>query len=123
MIYEEFGETPGTKRTIAEGGLPKLDGTPEQNEQAEEIRTRLLVQSDEILSRLRSDQIMTEAQKDTAVISPRQVTSEQVHSAEVALNKLRNQTDAAWWLAQSDASASTLLADLMNAAVNHPPPG
>lgn len=116
MIYEEPGETPATKRAAAEIGLPGLNGTPEQIEQADEIRTRLLVEADDAMGLLRSDQIMTEAQKDTDVVSPRQVTIEQVRSAEVALNKLRNKTDAAWWLAQKNASAGTLLTDLMNEA-------
>jgi len=120
MIYEEPGETPGTKRVITEGGIPELMGTPEHKAKAGEIRTRILVEADDVLTRLRSDQIITDAQKDTAIVSPRQVTSDQVVSAETALNRLRNQDSAEWWLAQDGKRAGEILADLMNEALRQP---
>ena len=120
MIYEEPGETPGTKRTITHGGLPELRGAEAAMARAEEIRTRILVEADDVLTRLRSDEIMTEAQKDTDIVSPRQVSKEQVHSAEIALNKLRNQADADWWLTQAERSAGEILGEAMTAAATQP---
>jgi hypothetical protein len=118
MIYEEPGETPGTKRTITEGGLPALVGS--DLELAREIRARILIEADDVLTRLRSDEIITAAQVDTDITSPRQVTGNQVHSAEIALNRLRNEMQSAWWIAQSDRSAGDILAESMKAATGHP---
>jgi hypothetical protein len=120
MIYEEPGETPGTKRAITEGGLPPLIGADAELAQAREIRRRILVEADDVLTRLRSDEIITEAQVDTDIVSPRQVTVDQVHSAEYALNRLRNETQAVWWIAQSGRSAGDILAESMKAAANQP---
>src|SRR4051794_34725006 len=91
----ELRETDGNKRMITEGGLPELNGSPDDVEAARDVRSRILVDADDILTRLRSDETITDAQKDTAIVSPRQVTAQQVHSAEIALNRLRSQADAA----------------------------
>ena len=119
MINEELRETAGTKQTITSAGLPAITGAETDFARAEEIRSRILLDADDVLSRLRSDQIITDAQQDTDIVSPRQVTKEQVHSAEIALNKLRGQADAGWWAAQSDRSAGEILGDLMAAAADH----
>ncbi len=113
MLFEPNEETPGTKRTITVGGLPELSGPDTDLASALEIRTRILVEGDDVLTRLRSDEIITEAQVDTAIVSPRQVNSEQVHAAEAALNRLRGITDAAWWSARKSRTAGEILADMM----------
>ena len=115
MLFEASDETPGTKRTMTEGGLPELNGDPAILANAADIRTRILIEADDVLTRLRSDEIITEAQQDTAIVSPRQVTSEQVHAAEAALNRLRHETAAAWWAEQSSRTAGELLTTLMSA--------
>ena len=113
MLFEAVDETDGTKRTITEGGLPPLTGSSADLGTGSETRTRILVEADDILTRLRSDETITEAQQDTAIVSPRQVSREQVHAAEAALNRLRGNTDAAWWTAQASRSAAELLEALM----------
>jgi len=113
MIYEEPGDTPGTKRTISQGGLPTLIGPQPDIARAQDIRTRILVEADDVLTRLRSDEIITDAQKDTAIVSPRQVNADQVRAAEIALNKVRGETDANWWILQANRSAGEILGELM----------
>lgn len=113
MFDEPIEETPGNKRAIATVGLPPLSGTTTDVARANEIRTRILIEADDVLTRLRSDETITEAQLDTDIVSPRQVNTEQVHAAEVALNRLRSQTDAGWWLKQADATAGSLIGELM----------
>jgi hypothetical protein len=113
MLFEAVDETEGTKRTVTAGGLPELEGEIADRDRAAEIRNRILVEADDVLTRLRSDEIITEAQTDTAIVSPRQVNPAQVHAAEAALNRLRRHTDAAWWIAHADRSAADLLAVLM----------
>ena len=113
MLFEPSDETPGTKRAITEGGLPELSGAAAELASAREIRTRILIEADDVLTRLRSDEIITEAQKDTAIVSPRQVNSDQVRAAEVALNRLRNHTDGGWWVAQASRSAGEILTEMM----------
>ena len=107
----ELRETAGTKRSITEGGLPELVGSGA--DAAREIRTSILIDADDVMSRLRSDEIITEAQVDTDITSPRQVNPGQVHSAEAALNRLRGNTDAAWWLAQEGRTAGEIIAEMM----------
>jgi len=113
MLFEPSEETPGTKRVITEGGLPELTGEAAERASAREIRRRILIEGDDVLTRLRSDEIITEAQVDTAIVSPRQVDSGQVHAAEAALNRLRNVTDAAWWNARKSHAAGEILAEMM----------
>lgn len=110
----ELRETEGTKRTITEAALPELTGSASDVAAALEIRSRILMEGDDVLTRLRSDEIITEAQKDTAIVSPRQVTSEQVHAAQAALNRLRGNADAAWWMAQAERSAGEILGEMMS---------
>ena len=107
----DLRETAGTKRSITEGGLPELVGSGA--DAAREIRTSILIDADDVMSRLRSDEIITEAQSDTDITSPRQVSPSQVHAAEAALNRLRGNTDAAWWLAQEARSAGDIIAEMM----------
>ncbi len=113
MIFESAGETPGTKRAITEGGLPHLTGSEHDVVRAHEIRTRILIEADDVLTRLRSDEILTEAQLDTNITAPRTVEATQVHAAEAALNRLRGQPDAAWWVGQGSRSAGDILSEMM----------
>ncbi len=64
-------------------------------------------------SSLCTDEIITEAQSDTDITSPRQVSPGHVHAAEAALNRLRGNTAAAWWLAQKARSAGEIIAEMM----------
>jgi hypothetical protein len=120
MIFEPVGESAGTKRAASEIGVPDLVGSDADVSQAEAIRSRILIEADDVLTRLRSDEIITEAQVDTDIVSPRQVTDQQVHAAEVALNRLRHKSEAAWWIAQQDASAGDILSELMLHPETHP---
>src|SRR5436309_2736255 len=109
----DLRETEGTKRTITAGGLPELSGDGADLAAALEVRTRILMEADDVLTRLRSDEILTEAERDTAIVSPRHVSDAQVHAAEAALNRLRARTDAAWWAAQSGRTAAEILGEMM----------
>jgi len=113
MLFEAVDETPGTKRTMTEGGLPDLVGIQSDIEQARTIRTEILTYADDVLTRLRSDEIITDAEKDTDIVSPRHVSSAQVHAAEAALNRLRSRSDASWWIGQSGRSAGEILSEMM----------
>jgi hypothetical protein len=112
-IYQAPGESPATRRAVAEIGLPELSGAGDQVKRAEAVRARLLVDADDVMTRLRSDEIITEAQVDTAIVSPRQVSDDQVHAAEAALNRLRRVQDAAWWIEHGSRSAGDILAEFM----------
>ena len=117
MIFEEHpDETPGTKRDLAQGGLPTLTGTEAEIAQADPIRTAILVEADDILTELRSNETLTEAQADTAVHAPEQVTPWQVKEAKVALNRLRNQAEASWWIAHRSDGARALLEEFIRSA-------
>ena len=107
----DLRETPAAKRVITEGGLPELVGS--NVDAAKETRTQILIEADDVLTRLRSDEIITEAQADTDIVSPRQVSTGQVHAAEAALNRLRGNTDADWWLRQAGRGAGEILAAMM----------
>lgn len=113
MLFESTGESPGTQRAMTQAGLPELTGHPSELSRADTIRTRILMEADDVMTRLRSDEIITEAQSDTYIVSPRQVTEGQVHAAEMALNRLRHEPNAAWWLTQELATAEQLLIQLM----------
>ncbi len=110
MIFEESeGETAGFKRQITHGGLQELKGSPEEIARAEEIRTRLLVEADDILTQLRSNPVLTASQVDTAIVAPEQVSEPQVNTTEAGLNRLRNRNDAAWWITNGARGARQLL--------------
>lgn len=110
MIFEESeGETAGFKRQITHGGLPELKGSPEEITRAEEIRTRLLVEADDILTALRANLVMTESQVDTAVQPSEHVSEPQVVTAQAGLSRLRSRDEAAWWIQNAPQGARQLL--------------
>lgn len=109
----ELPETdePGTQRTIraiALVGLSPLLGGEKEVALAEEIRARHLVAADDLLSELRGNEAITEEHPAGALPVP-QVTHAQVQRMQTALNRLRHQTEATWWIAQSDAPTRTLI--------------
>jgi hypothetical protein len=120
MLFESTGESPGTQRAMTQAGLPELTGEPADVSRADAIRTRILMEADDVLTRLRSDEILTEAQSDTDITSPRQVSEDQVHAAQVALNKIRHQADAAWWISHEESTAEQLLSHLMTHPADQP---
>jgi len=120
MLFESTGESQGTQRAMTQAGLPELTGQPDEVGRAQAIRTRILMEADDVMTRLRSDEVITEAQSDTGIKAPRQVSEDQVHAAEMALNKVRHQTDAAWWIGHEGATAEQLLSRLMTNPTDQP---
>lgn len=121
-MFDRAEETPGAKRTVTHAGLPPLSGAAELAQQAEEIRMRILVEADDVLSRLRSDATQTVSEADTGPLTERHVTHDQVVSAQRALAHLRAETSSAWWIANESSSAGELLSNLMIAAVDRNQP-
>ena len=108
--------TPRTRGAIALAGVPPLTGTPAAVESADAIRAAKLTQADEILTALRGGETLA-AEHTVAIIPPPPVSHAQVQRAQVALNRLRHQTDAQWWLTHQHTPTQTLLDDLMDAAL------
>ena len=120
MLFESTGESPETQRAMTEAGLPELTGQSSEVSRAHDIRTKILMEADDVLSRLRSDEIITESQSDTDIVSPRQVTDDQVHAAQMALNRIRHQSEAAWWIAHENETAAQILTRLMASPFDQP---
>ena len=109
---EEDG-TPQTQRAIraiTEAGLPPLRGGEEDIAAAHEIRLAKLIAADDILTQLRSDEQETELGHMAGAQPQAPVSKNEVRQEQIALNRLRHQDDAAWWLAQRDRTAQELLA-------------
>lgn len=105
-------ETPRSRRTeraVAEVGLPELTGNEQAVAQARELRTDVLVEADDILSEWRSDAISMDGPPDPARPPSLSLAALKVRKAQMALNRLRHQTDAEWWLANGPRGARTLL--------------
>lgn len=100
--------TPRTIRAIAEAGLPALIGSQTDIEAARDIRIAKLIAADDLLSEMRGNEAMTEEHALSA-IPPPHVTHAQVQQAQAALNRLRHQTEAQWWIAHQSHSAQSLL--------------
>lgn len=109
---DETPRTPRSQEAATEAGLPALTGSGPEIAQAEPIRTALLMDADDYLTELRTNQILTEEQQDTAVMPDQPVSAEQVRAAQMALNRLRHQTDAGWWIAHRDWGVCDLLAEM-----------
>ncbi len=108
-------EVPGTPRAIraiAEAGLPPLTGSSTDVQAAGDIRISKLIEADDLLSAMRGNEAMTE-EHALAAIPPPHVTHAQVQQTQAALNRLRHQADAAWWIAHQSHSAQTLLDSFM----------
>lgn len=110
MIFEESpDETPGTQKAVAQAGLLPLTGSAEAIAQAEAIRAQTLVDADNIITRMRSEEVLTDT--DSTIVHPTTapVTHEQVLATQAALNRLRHQTEADWWLQNGSRGAGALL--------------
>ena len=111
-IPKEEDGTPQTDRSIraiTEVGLPPLRGTEADVATAVEIRLAILIAADDVLTDMRSDEQET-ALGPMAGMQPTQPTSRaDVHAAQTALNRLRHQDDATWWLANRDRAARELI--------------
>ena len=114
LMPENLGDqTPRSERSIravAEVGLPELTGSEQDVEAARETRARLLVEADDLLTEMRTNHILTEEQKDTAITVAQPITHAQVVQAQIALDRLRHKMEASWWLAHKNDGAAALLA-------------
>jgi hypothetical protein len=111
-IPPEEGGTPHTPRSIraiTEVGLPALQGTEADIAAASEIRLDKLSAADEVLTLLRTNQQETELGAQSANPPSIPVAESQVQVAQMALNTLRHQDAADWWLAHQDQTARQLL--------------
>lgn len=94
-------------------GLPPLTGNPTDVQAAGDIRISKLIEADDLLSAMRGNEAMTE-EHALAAIPPPHVTHAQVQQTQAALNRLRHQADAAWWIAHQSHSAQALLDAFMS---------
>ena len=109
----ELPETdePGTPRTIHAitlAGLSPLIGSETEIATASEIRAAKLIEADDLLSALHGNEAITE-DHTVGVIPVPHVTHTQVQHMQAAINRLRHQTDARWWIDHQAKSAQTLL--------------
>lgn len=109
---DETPRTPRSQLAATEAGVPELTGSPEEIGHAEEVRAAILMQADDYMTQLRANQILTEEQSDTDVVPDQPVTHAQVLAAQAALNRLRHQTDANWWIAHRQDDLPSLLSTL-----------
>ena len=100
--------TPRTVRAIALVGLHPLTGTEEDIASADPIRTAHLIAADDLMSELRGLEAITE-EHPAAAIPLKEVTRTEVHEMQVALNRLRHQTEALWWIGHKETPTRTLL--------------
>jgi hypothetical protein len=108
---EEDGtpESERSIRAITEVGLPPLQGTEADIAAATEIRLAKLIAADDLLTMLRSDHQETDLGHMAGMQPAKPVSVDDVKRAQVALNRLRHQDDAAWWLANRDRTAQELI--------------
>ncbi|HZO90464.1 MAG TPA: hypothetical protein VFB38_19210 [Chthonomonadaceae bacterium] len=90
-----------TQENITQAGLPALSGSAEQIAQAESIRTQILMRADDLVSALRAEERLFEL--------PAPHPPPAIGEVEAALQRLRNQADAAWWIAHGPDGAYKLL--------------
>lgn len=112
-VPPESDATPRTERAmraITEAGLPGLRGAPPDLEAASEVRLAKLMEADDVMTALRTAEQQTELGGDSAIQPETPVSDADVRAAQAALNRLRHQQDAAWWLAHQDRSARELMA-------------
>lgn len=109
---ETNGTTEG-ERSIEEivsgAELPELGGAPMEVRAAAEIRKRILNEADDVLSAVRENEILSNQNRDPALLGGMAIVE-----AERALQRLRRQSSAAWWLAQERRSAQDVLVDLLH---------
>lgn len=98
-LEEPKAET--TRENITEAALPDLVGAESEIAAAQEVRTRILMEADDLLSRLRAQERLYEL--------PDRNAPPGIAVWVAALQALRGQEDAAWWLANRDAGARALL--------------
>ena len=111
---DETPRTHRTERAVAEVGVPELVGDNKAVAQAREARSAVLIDADDILSEWRSDAISMDGPQDPArppVLSPAAL---KVRKAQRALNRIRHQTDAAWWVENGSRGARALLEEAMD---------
>lgn len=106
-------ERRGVKKTLTEGGLPELTGAPEEIEAAEPIRSRALIAADDLLTDLRAREAEHEERSHSFRDPNPRPPDPQVHSAQAALNRLRHETSAAWWLQQAQRTPQELLTQML----------
>lgn len=110
--------TPRTVRAIALTGVPPLTGADADIAAADPIRAARLIEADDILTALRGNETLTE-EHTAAAIPPPPVSHAQVQQAQIALNRLRHQTEAAWWLSHRNDTAQALLNGLIEDTNSH----
>ena len=101
--------TPRTMQAITLAGLPSLEGNEAEIRVASELRVARLIEADDLLSTLRGNEAITEEHPSGAVPIPH-VTHTQVQQTQAAVNRLRHQTDARWWIDHQNETAQALLA-------------
>jgi hypothetical protein len=108
---EEDGtpETARSIRAITEVGLPPLRGTEADIDVAGEIRLDKLIAADDVLTLLRSDHQETDLGHMAGMKPAKPVSADDVRRAQMGLNRLRHQDDAAWWLAHRDRTPLELI--------------
>jgi hypothetical protein len=67
------------------------------------------IAADDLLTQLRTDEQETELGHMAGAQPQTPVSKDEVRSEQIALNRLRHQDDAAWWLEQRDRAIKELL--------------
>ena len=106
---DETPRSPRTIRAVALLGVLPLEGSEAAIAAATPLREARLIEADDLLTDLRTNAILTEEENDTAITAPQQITHAQVHTAQVALNRLRHQITAEWWIANQHKTTQQLL--------------
>lgn len=96
---------------VTAAGLRGLTDESEMTEHAAEIRLRALSAADDLLTAIRSDRTLTDSEVDTAVRAPVQVLRSDLQAASSALRRLRQITDAGWWIENGDRPIADLLVE------------
>lgn len=106
---DETPRSPDAIRAIALVGLPELTGAESEISVAASIRERLLIEADDYMTALRGDAILTAEQADTAIEVTRRISGADVQAAQAALNRLRHETESAWWVTKQEATIEEVM--------------
>lgn len=95
-----------TDQNITAAGLPYLEGSGHELQDAGPIRLQLLAEADDWMSALRT-------RERKAPLLPSDSPPPIIAEAEAGLQALRHQTSAAWWLARRDLTPEQLIREML----------
>ena len=110
----EESKMPDSPIELAAAGmaLPALEGSAREVGLAEPVRLHKLVQADDVMSRLRENDILAKHDQDPSLVG-----GPTVRDAQEALGKLRHETSAQWWINHAEIPAADLLIERVRSVV------